>query len=96
MRDPPQPHPPSIKALPRARYLLCHQVLALPRNLVQQLVEVCIVRPDLVVSELVEHGAQSVLPGKELGVTAVGPQPDLNLRAAVDVQPEERRIRRAA
>ena len=56
---------------------------------VPELVELRVVGPALVVAEFVEHGVEHLLVGDEVEVAAVAPQPQLDLDALADVEPQQ-------
>lgn len=63
-------------------------------ELVPELVELRIVGPVLVVAELVEHSVEHLLVGDEVVVAAGAPQPQLDLDARADIEPQQPRVPR--
>ena len=58
------------------------------------LVECCVVRPDDVVAEFVQHGTQDMLIGEKPFRVSWLPQPHFDFHASIHVQSEQRRILR--
>jgi hypothetical protein len=74
-----------IKALCGACEPLIHKLLCLIPQLIQQLVELCVMRAYAVVAELMQHGAQHMVPVIKGGLAAGRTQPNLHLLAPAGI-----------